>query len=99
MNILSNFNNKETTFLIYIFIINIVSFLAFGLDKYKSKKNSWRISEISLLVLALLGGSAGSLLGMVTFKHKINKIKFTLGIPLIYLLNKIFGLGILNYLR
>lgn len=99
MDILSNFNAKEISLLIYIIIINVVTFFAFGLDKSKSKKNNWRISEISLIVLALLGGSAGGLLGMVVFRHKINKIKFSLGIPLLYILNKILMLVIFNYLR
>ncbi|MCF6464854.1 DUF1294 domain-containing protein [Clostridium sp. Cult2] len=99
MNILSNFNAKEVSFLIYILIINIVSFLAFGLDKSKSKKNDWRISELSLMILALLGGSAGALLGMIVFKHKVSKAKFSLGIPLMYILNKVLELVILNYLK
>ena len=98
MNIISNLNNKELHFLIYIIIINIVSFLFFGVDKLKAAKGKWRISENTLLLLALLGGSSGILLGMVIFKHKINKIKFSIGIPLIFLLNKILLLTILNNL-
>ena len=98
MNIISNLNNKELHFLIYIIIINIVSFLFFGVDKRKAAKGKWRISENTLLLLALLGGSSGILLGMVIFKHKINKIKFSIGIPLIFLLNKILLLTILNNL-
>ncbi len=99
MSIISNFNNKEITFLIYIIIINIVSFFNFGFDKSKSRKNDHRISEMSLMILALLGGAAGALLGMVVFKHKTSKIKFTLGIPIIFILNKVFELIIFNYLR
>ena len=98
MNIISNLNNKELHFLIYIIIINIVSFLFFGVDKLKAAKGKWRISENTLLLLALLGGSSGILLGMVIFKHKINKIRFSIGIPLIFLLNKILLLTILNNL-
>lgn len=99
MSIISNFNNKEVTFLVYIIIVNIVSFFAFGLDKSKSKKNHWRISEMSLVVIALIGGAAGALLGMVAFKHKTNKVKFTLGIPIIFILNKVLELIIFNFLR
>lgn len=99
MSIISNFNNKEVTFLVYIIIVNIVSFFTFGLDKSKSKKNDWRISEMSLMVLALLGGAAGALLGMVVFKHKTSKVKFTLGIPIIFILNKVLELIIFNFLR
>lgn len=98
MNILSNFNNKEINFLIYIIFINIISFLLFGVDKFKATKDKWRISEITFIILALFGGSNGILLGMVIFKHKINKIKFSVGIPLIFLLNRILELAILNYL-
>ncbi|HSH36277.1 DUF1294 domain-containing protein [Schnuerera sp.] len=99
MNILANFNNKETTFLIYIFIINTISFLVFGLDKAKAKKNNWRISEFNLILLALLGGSTGALLGMMIFKHKISKAKFYIGIPLILILNKILELIIFNSIK
>jgi uncharacterized membrane protein YsdA (DUF1294 family) len=99
MGLISNLNNKEVIFLIYLIIINLASFLVFGLDKKKAQVGHWRISERALLVLGFLGGSIGILIGMVVFKHKLSKEKFYIGIPLIYILNKLFGLFILNRIR
>ena len=53
------------------------------IDKYKAKKKLWRIPEATLLTIAVLGGSIGSLIGMYTFRHKTKHLKFTLGIPAI----------------
>ena len=44
----------------YLFAINIVSFFLYGIDKYKAKKNKWRISEATLLMMAVIGGSIGA---------------------------------------
>ena len=69
--------------LYYLLIINALSFLLMLVDKWKAKKNRWRIRESTLLIVAALGGSVGSLLGMYIFRHKTLHLKFTLGIPLI----------------
>ena len=55
------------------------------IDKYKARKNLWRIPEATLISTALLGGSIGALIGMYTVRHKTRHIKFTVGIPLILL--------------
>ena len=52
-------------------------------DKWKAKKNRWRVRESTLLTVAALGGSIGSLAGMYLFRHKTQHLKFTLGVPLI----------------
>lgn len=52
-------------------------------DKWKAKKNRWRVRESTLLIVAVLGGSIGSLAGMYLFRHKTQHLKFTLGVPLI----------------
>ena len=52
-------------------------------DKFKAKKNLWRIPEATLMLVAAIGGSVGSLIGMYTVRHKTKHLKFTLGIPLI----------------
>ncbi len=65
----------------------------------KAEKKRWRISENTLIILGLLGGSTGILIGMVMFKHKLSKKKFYIGIPLILILNKILELTILNYIN
>ena len=72
--------------IIYLIVINIISFLAMWIDKEKAKKNKWRISESALFTLSILGGSIGGLIGMYTFRHKTKKARFTIGIPVILFL-------------
>ena len=69
--------------MIYLVIINVLGFLIMGLDKAKAKKQKYRISENTLLFVALIGGSLGSYLGMYCFHHKTKHMKFYIGIPLI----------------
>ena len=66
---------------IYLAIINAVAFLLMLVDKYKAKKNLWRIPERTLMGVAALGGSVGSLAGMYIVRHKTKHLKFTIGIP------------------
>lgn len=75
--------------LVYLLIINALGFLLMLVDKYKAKKNKWRIPEKTLMLVAALGGSIGSLIGMYTVRHKTQHPKFTLGIPLILALQAI----------
>lgn len=72
--------------IIYLIIINIITFLAMWIDKRKAKKGKWRISEGALFVLAFLGGSIGGIAGMYTFRHKTKKHRFTIGFPIILIL-------------
>lgn len=69
--------------LYYLLIINAAGFLLMLVDKWKAKKNRWRVRESTLLIVAVLGGSIGSLAGMYLFRHKTQHLKFTLGVPLI----------------
>lgn len=96
---LNNFNQLESTFLIYLVIINLISFSIMGLDKRRAKEKKYRISENILIVLSLIGGAIGSLIGMIIFKHKTSKKKFYIGIPIIYIINKIITILILNYIK
>ena len=66
----------------YLVIINILCFIIMGYDKYQAIHKKWRIPEITLLSLAIIGGGIGSLLGMIFFHHKTKKIKFMILIPL-----------------
>lgn len=68
---------------IYILIINLVGFLSMGLDKYKAKRGAYRISEKALFIIALIGGSIGSIIGMYKFHHKTKKNAFVFGMPMI----------------
>ncbi|MCR5131232.1 MAG: DUF1294 domain-containing protein [Prevotella sp.] len=72
--------------LTYLVIINVVAFFAFGIDKWKAKHAKWRISEATLLMLAVIGGSIGAWLGMKVWHHKTLHKKFRLGIPLILII-------------
>ncbi len=62
-------------------VLNLISFLLFGIDKFKARKQLWRISELTLLFFAFLG-PLGALLGMNIFRHKTQKWKFKILIPL-----------------
>lgn len=66
----------------YLIFINIVSFIAFGIDKKLAIKNMFRISESCLLFLSLIGGALGGLVGMYFFHHKTKKTKFKTFIPI-----------------
>ena len=72
--------------LVYLLIINAVGFLFMFIDKQKAKKKKWRIPEATLMGIAAIGGSIGSLIGMYTFRHKTLHKKFTIGIPAILIL-------------
>ena len=62
----------------FCIVINIITFLVFGYDKWQAKNNKRRISEFNLLLLAGVGGTIGGLIGMNFFKHKTNKFSFIL---------------------
>ncbi|WP_312652091.1 DUF1294 domain-containing protein [Aminipila sp.] len=71
---------------IYI-IWNIITFTIMGIDKYKAEHNKWRISEATLLLTAFFMGGLGSLIGSHIFRHKTQKTKFKLLLPLSVLCN------------
>ena len=73
----------------YLLIINAIGFALMLADKHKARKNLWRIPEATLMGVALIGGSIGSLLGMYTVRHKTKHLKFTVGIPVILVLQVI----------
>lgn len=72
--------------LVYLVIINLITFLAFAYDKYRAKNDGWRIKNFFLLGLSFLGGSLGGLLGMKFLRHKTKKSYYRLGLPLMVLL-------------
>ena len=72
--------------ILYFFTINALGFLLMLVDKHKARKNRWRIPEATLMGVAALGGSIGSLIGMYTVRHKTKHLKFAIGIPLILIL-------------
>lgn len=72
--------------LIYLLIINIIGFAIMYVDKQKAKRGNWRIPEKTILITTLLGGGIGTISGMYVFRHKTKKLKFTVGLPAILIL-------------
>ena len=70
----------------YLIITNIIGFALMGIDKRRARKNAFRIPEATLFSVAIVGGSIGSILGMIIFRHKTRHWYFTVGIPLILIL-------------
>ena len=76
-------NTLHTLLTYYILCINAVTFIIYGIDKYKAKKAKWRIPEVTLLMIAVMGGSIGAWLGMKVWHHKTMHKKFKYGVPVI----------------
>ena len=72
--------------LIYLLIVNVLTFIVYGVDKWKAHRGHWRVPEAMLLGLAALGGSVGAWLAMQKFHHKTQKKKFRYGVPLLFVL-------------
>lgn len=72
--------------ILYLCIINIITFILYGFDKKRAKQKGRRIPEKVLLGLAAAGGAIGALAGMRAFRHKIRKWKFALGVPFMFVL-------------
>ena len=72
--------------LYYLLAVNSLTFLLYGIDKYKAKKGRWRISEATLLTMAAIGGSIGAWAGMRLWHHKTMHKKFKYGIPVIIIM-------------
>lgn len=75
----------------YLLLANVVTFIAYGIDKYKAKKGKWRISEATLLLMAFVGGCIGAWLGMKAFYHKTMHKKFYIGVPTFFILQLAFA--------
>jgi len=82
--------------LIYLGIINVVTFIAFAIDKLNAIGHRSRIRIVTLLGLAFMGGSLGGLLAMYLLHHKTKKDYFTVGIPLIMLMQVVVVFYVLN---
>ena len=82
--------------LVYLVIINLITFLAFAYDKYRAKNDGWRVKNFFLLGLSFLGGSFGGLLGMKFLRHKSKKSYYRLGLPLMVLLQVLILVYFMN---
>lgn len=76
----------EKIIISYVIVINIITLVMFGIDKWKAKHNKWRIPEATLLIFSAVGGSIGALCGMRLFHHKTLHKKFYIGVPIILVL-------------
>ena len=85
-----------TKIIIYLLVVNLLTFFAMWLDKWKAKNDAWRIPESTLMALAFIGGSIGGIAGMYTFRHKTKKPKFYIGMPAILVFEIIAVIFILN---
>ena len=74
-----------TVLLVWLAVINLLTFIVYGADKRRARKGKWRVPEKRLFLLPLLGGSIGALLGMRVFHHKTKHWYFVWGIPAILL--------------
>ena len=83
-------------YLIYLLAVNALTFIVYGIDKYKAKHAKWRISEATLLLLAVVGGSIGAWCGMKVWHHKTMHKKFKHGVPVILLLQVALAVWIIN---
>ena len=88
-------NTLHSCLAYYLLGINAVTFIVYGIDKYKAKKAKWRIPEATLLLLAVLGGSIGTWMGMKVWHHKTMHKKFKYGIPAILLIQ----IALMTYLH
>lgn len=71
---------------VYLTAVNLIGFSLMGFDKWKARKHAWRIPEATLFIVAVIGGSVGSILGMQVFRHKTRHWYFVYGMPAILLL-------------
>ena len=90
------FVGRNKILMIYLGIINVITFLAFAIDKLHAIKGKRRIRIITLLGLAFVGGSAGALLGMYTLRHKTKVDYFTVGVPLIMIMQAVVVFFVMN---
>lgn len=77
---------------IYLIIINVIGFAIMFIDKQKAKKGKWRIPEKVIFIVTALGGGIGTISGMYAFRHKTQKLNFTIGLPFITILEIIGAL-------
>ena len=83
--------------LVYLLLVNAAGFLLMLVDKVKAKRNLWRIPEATLITIAAIGGSIGSIAGMNLFRHKTKHAKFYIGLPVILTVQIMAAILILFY--
>ena len=87
----------DTIIIGYAIVINVITLLMYGIDKWKAKHSKWRIPEATLLIMAAVGGSIGAWMGIKLFHHKTLHKKFKYGVPGIFLIQ--LGIILFIYLK
>lgn len=90
------FFNRNRILLYYLCIINIITFVLFAIDKYNAIKHKTRIRIVTLLGFSFIGGSVGGLIAMYLLRHKTKKDYFTVGVPLIIIMQVVVILYVMN---
>ena len=88
--------NVITLLIVYFISVNMIGFALMGIDKHKAKKRAFRIPEATLFIVALIGGSIGSIFGMYACRHKTRHWYFVYGMPAILILQIILVIAILS---
>jgi uncharacterized membrane protein YsdA (DUF1294 family) len=78
--------------IIVLVVINLIAFILYGVDKHRAKNHQWRISEKTLIGIAVIGGSIGAILGMYIFHHKTKHWYFRYGLPVILIVQVVLVL-------
>ena len=89
----------EKMLVIYLIPVNFLSFILYGIDKKRARKREWRISEKTLIGIAVIGGCVGAILGMHIFHHKTRHWYFRYGLPLILIIQVLLAWFLYNGLR
>jgi Predicted membrane protein len=87
----------EKIIISYVIVINVITLMIYGIDKWKAKHSKWRIPEATLLIMAAVGGSIGAWTGIKLFHHKTLHKKFKYGVPGIFLIQ--LGIVLFIYLK
>ncbi|MDD4406328.1 MAG: DUF1294 domain-containing protein [Parabacteroides sp.] len=87
----------EKIIISYVIVINVITLMIYGIDKWKAKHSKWRIPEATLLIMAAVGGSIGAWTGIKLFHHKTLHKKFKYGVPAIFLIQ--LGIVVFIYLK
>ena len=89
----------ERILVIYLLAVNLLAFILYGIDKKRARNREWRISERTLIGIAVIGGCVGAILGMHIFHHKTRHWYFRYGLPLILIIQVLLAWFLYNGLR
>ena len=89
----------ERILVIYLLAVNLLAFILYGIDKKRASNREWRISERTLIGIAVIGGCIGAILGMHVFHHKTRHWYFRYGLPVILIIQVLLAWCFYNGLR